>query len=93
MPAKKRRKKLETGELIPADNTPVWSVVTDTEGWHRLLYGRSLQEKANPPPGLERLREIASHCNRRKLVPRDRIECVADLSDPKAKQPRWNWPS
>lgn len=84
MPAKKKtaRKKAQTAELIPADNNPSWTVVTTPEGQHRLLYGKKLQEAANTPGGLERLRTIASWCNRRGIVPRSRIECVADRVTP-----------
>ena len=45
---------------------------------HQLLYGDIVQSTKRGADGERSLREMASFLNRKKLEPRDRIECAAD---------------
>jgi hypothetical protein len=77
-------------ELIPADNTPQWHVVTvetETRGTylHRLLYGTKRQALGRTPADLRRFRELADFCNKRGLAPRPKVLCKADESLPVPK--------
>lgn len=51
---------------------------------HELLYDTVVQSKARGEHGLENLRDKARFLNRKRLVPRDRIECAADAPNPDA---------
>ena len=45
---------------------------------HELYFGRTLQLTKRGQDGLNILNEMAKFLNRRKLVPRERVECAAD---------------
>lgn len=49
---------------------------------HQLVFGDSVQKTCRGVSGESSLREMASFLNRRKLYPRDRIECAEDAPDP-----------
>lgn len=83
-------------ELLPPDE-PRWTVATryryqtkqEREAkipqevtHHELLYGNSVQTKRKGEHGLEQLREMAKFLNKKRLLPRDRVECAADSPNP-----------
>jgi hypothetical protein len=76
-------------ELIPADDTPQWHVVSvETEVsvyQHRLLYGTKRQASGKTPADLRRFRDLADFCNKRGLAPRPKVLCKADESLPVPK--------
>lgn len=53
---------------------------------YALLYGGSVQKKATFERDVERLREMAAFCNKRGLVPRPAVQCLADTNIPPLKK-------
>lgn len=49
---------------------------------YQLVYGRQIQATKRGIEGERSLREMATFLNRKKLEPRDRIECAADAPNP-----------
>lgn len=47
---------------------------------YALLYGGVVQKKATGERDVERMREMASFCNKRSLVPRPAVQCLADTN-------------
>lgn len=66
--AQTRGEKLRKEEPIPKD--------------YQLVYGGSVQSTRRGADGERSLREMATFLNRKKLLPRDRIECAADAPNP-----------
>ena len=79
-------------ELFPPPE-PRWEVVTIHQrqtktdlaanapkviSHHELLYGGRVQKKTSGIAGLEGLREMAGFLNRKRMVPRPAVECLAD---------------
>jgi len=66
--AQTKAEKLRKDEPIPKD--------------YQLVYGGTVQATRRGTDGERSLREMASFLNRKKLLPRDRIECAADAPNP-----------
>ena len=49
---------------------------------HELLYAGKVETSRKGPNGLEQLRAMAKFMNDRKMVPRPKIECLADKALP-----------
>lgn len=49
---------------------------------YQLIYGGTVQATRRGTDGERSLREMATFLNRKKLEPRDRIECAADAPNP-----------
>lgn len=84
-------------EELPIIDPPRWSVRTryhaQTKGDKlrkeepipkdcQLVYGGTVQATRRGTDGERSLREMAGFLNRKKLLPRDRIECAADAPNP-----------
>lgn len=63
-----KTEKLRKDEPIPKD--------------YQLVYGGTVQATRRGTDGERSLREMASFFNRKRLEPRDRIECAADAPNP-----------
>jgi len=79
-------------ELFPPPE-PRWEVVTIHQrqtkeesaankpkfvSHHELLYGGRVQKKTSGVSGMDGLREMAAFLNRKRMVPRPAIQCLAD---------------
>lgn len=85
-----RKAKPSQGGLIPAEETPRWTVGSsdpDSRGnqLHRLYYGKTRQAIGRTPADLARFRQIADHNNARGLAPKPKIQCRADENLPAPK--------
>lgn len=84
----------DSENLFPPDG-PTWAVITCQKRQskleiarkepkeithHELLYGGKVISKMTGEAGLEKLRFLAKHSNRHKLIPRPAVECPADDS-------------
>lgn len=78
--------------LFPPDG-PTWAVITCHKrqskleiarkdpkeiSHHELLYGGRVITRMTGEAGLEKLRFLAKHSNKHKLIPHKAIECLAD---------------
>jgi hypothetical protein len=50
--------------------------------FYALVYGGITQKKAIGESQVQRLREMASFCNKRGLAPRPAVQCLADTNIP-----------
>lgn len=84
-------------DQLPIQDLPRWSVRTRLQSQskadklrkeepiprdYQLLYGGTVQATRRGIDGERSLREMASFLNRKKLEPRDRIQCAADAPNP-----------
>ncbi len=84
-------------EELPITDPPRWTVRTRYHSQtkdekrrkeepevkdHLLLFGTTVQMTKRGTAGESSLREMATFLNRKKLEPRDRIECAADAPNP-----------
>lgn len=84
-------------EELPIIDPPRWSVRTRYHAQtkveklrkdepvpkdYQLVYGGITQATRRGTDGERSLREMATFLNRKKLLPRDRIECAADAPNP-----------
>lgn len=60
--------------------------------YYALKYAGVIQKKATFERDVERLREMASFCNKRGLAPRPALQCLADRNiAPLPKKMKWNY--
>jgi hypothetical protein len=84
--------------LLPAD-APRWAVIvchakqTKAEraakqkpviSHYELVFGNHVESKRKGESGYESLMEIAKFLNKRKMIPRPKIQCAADAQNPES---------